>query len=247
MANRYNEIFKSFPQLYLETSPVLMMAGALLEDTVNEKNLVLLKLKNLAEDNIISCKVSVQAFDEEGKTEEGITEYCYEGLDICEGQEFGAKEPIYLSGRDAKTFCAAVTEVTFKNGQIWQHSVCEWKQVPMQEAVVERISEPEILEQYELEAGKNSAFVPIMRNGLFQCTCGTTNLASAKICHRCKRSVATVNAAFDIDALKQKREERLQREAIARAKAEAARVEAMWPATAPPPPPCWLRPLWLRV
>lgn len=142
------------------------------------------------------------------------------------GEEFGSKEPVYLPNYITRRISVAVSEIDFADGSVWTGSNEEWEAIPIPEAIVERFSDEELIKQYELEVGGNCAFVPTIRKGAFQCTCGKVNLAGAGSCYHCGRSFDEQVTKLDMDYLTARRDERLQKEAEEREAAEKAAAEA---------------------
>ena len=60
MAERYSKLFSLTKNLYSNTSPVIIQAGALLLDTKTTKVLAQLKFKNIDKRTIKSLKIQLQ-------------------------------------------------------------------------------------------------------------------------------------------------------------------------------------------
>ena len=82
MEERYQELCRLTPNLYFYGSPVIIEAGALLKDTLNDNVLAQLKIRNLINKRLISCKVSVRAFENNGNELEGVDSYTYLDLNV---------------------------------------------------------------------------------------------------------------------------------------------------------------------
>lgn len=223
MADRYQSLYRLHPNLYLEGCPVVIVAGALLKDTVTDKVLAQLKIRNLEEKNLIACKVAVRAFDSNGTELDGVSEFPYMDISVALGQDFGAKVPVYLPDSDTRRIEVSVTELIFEDDSVWKEEPCEWKELPKQAEITEYFSDPEMQKQYKMEAGEDCAFVPMIHDGIFQCTCGTINLASAQKCYKCQRSYEDLALAVDEESLLQKKNLRIEKE---REETEAAEKEA---------------------
>lgn len=184
MTERYKELTRISPNLYIEGSPVVIEAGALLKDTVSGKIITQLKIRNLAEKNIIASKVSVRAFEVNGNEIESVDDFSY--LDFCasRGASFGTKTPIYMSNDETRSIRPYIKQVVFEDNSIWEAPCEEWEEIPNQESINAVIKEKDLLEQYKLEAGDKAQFVPKTYKGLFLCTCGCVNL-QAEPCFNC--------------------------------------------------------------
>lgn len=233
MADRFQEVYRIPPNLFIEGSPVLIETGVILKDTATDKILSLVKIKNLERRKIIACKAAIRAFGPDGTELEGIPEYLYLDVNAETGQNFGAKTPIHLPNNNSRKMSVSVTQVVLDDETVWNHEPCEWMQVPEQQYIIDYFSDSEFKKQYSLEVGPECAFVPVIRNGLFQCTCGTTNLAAAADCYHCHRKYEDLAAKLDTEFLAaqieiRKAEEKAASEAeeerrIAEAKAEEER------------------------
>lgn len=212
MANRYQSLYRLQPNLYLEGSPVIIEAGALLKDTVTNKVLVQLRIRNLEEKRLIACKVALRAFEPNGTELDGVPEFSHMDISIAVGQDFGTKVPIYLPDGNTRRIEVSVTELVFEDDTVWKEESCEWKELLKQIEITNHFCDSEIQKQYKLEVGDDCAYVPMIHNGVFQCTCGTINLASAQKCYKCQRSYETLAKAIDEDALLQKKNSRIEKE-----------------------------------
>lgn len=81
----------------------------------------------------------------------------------------------------------------------------------------------ELQKQYELEFGINSAYEPKVVQDLWYCTCGVLNCKEESNCHHCRNSLADLQK-IDINAMKQRRDERIAKE---QKEASAAKKKAL--------------------
>lgn len=226
MANRYEELFLLSPNLFLEGCPVIIAAGALQKDTVSDRVLAQLKLRNLENKRLIACKVSIRAFEPNGEELEGIAVFSYLDQNADLGVDFGSKTPIYLPDKNTRRFSAAVTEVVFDDGSLWRGEACEWQPVPEQEMLAAKLPDEELRDEYVREVEALCGYVPVIRKGLFQCACGTVNLSTAEVCYNCRRSFDFLTEKMNPEYLAARREIRLQREREEREAAEREAAEA---------------------
>lgn len=201
----------------------MIEAGALLKDTISNKVLAQIKIRNLDYRKIVSYKISIRAFELNGAELEGIPAYSYLDIKVGLGQDYGSRVPVFLPNNITRKIIVSVIEVVFDVGSVWTNNSDEWHQIPAQENIFQNIPDKDLRKQYELEVGPDCAFVPVLRGGLFQCTCGTTNLSSADSCYVCHRSFEALNSKLDPEYLKTRLEARLKKEAEER---EAARLAA---------------------
>lgn len=212
MSNRFRELYRLIPNIYLDGSPVIIEAGALQLDTTSGQVLVQLKIRNLFNKPIIACKVSIRAFEINGHELEGV-DYSYLDLNVFHGQTFGAKTPIFMPVSETRSFYVSVNEVVFSDNIVWKSPDGKWNPLNIkQENVNTILRDPEYVKQYKLEIGNNANCVPIVINGLFCCTCGAINLASMGKCYNCGHSYDEITSMLEGGMLSEKVSKRLEKE-----------------------------------
>ena len=102
MAERYTHLYTAENDLYVEGSPVILSAGALLKDNETGKVLAQLKIKSIAEKNIKAVKVTVASYDTIGKPLDGAAAFEYLDLDVRRDEQFGQKTLIPLPNTSAR-------------------------------------------------------------------------------------------------------------------------------------------------
>ena len=224
MSDRYQEVYRIPPNLFIEGSPVLIEAGALLKDTTTDKVLALIKIKNLEHKKVNACRIDIHAFGPDGTELKGLPDYLYMDINVGIGQNFGAKIPVFLPDIRSRKMSVSVTQVVFDDETVWNQEPCEWMEVPEQQYITDLFPDGEFKKQYSLEVGPECTFVPVIRNGLFQCTCGTTNLATADSCYHCNRKYEDLVAKMDLDYLADHIEVRKAKERAAAEAEEARRI-----------------------
>lgn len=96
MEKRYTRLYSINGPLYSNGSPVLISAGALLNDHVTGKVLSQLKFRNISLKKIKALKIEVTPKDTVGRNLGDSVVYQYLDLHIKRDEEFGQKEAIYL-------------------------------------------------------------------------------------------------------------------------------------------------------
>ena len=198
----------------------------MLKDTKTNRITVQIKLCNLDSKKIIACKISIKAFELNGNEVEGIPSYPY--LDICvkQGQTFGSLVPIFIPDVSARKFSVSVIEVIFDDETVWSYAPCDWEPILDQVTIVEYFADPELKKQYELEVGADGKYVPVIRDSLFLCTCGTVNLSTSTHCYKCRRDFDFLIKNIDVEYLTAKKEARFQKESDEREALEQKKKEA---------------------
>ena len=205
--NRYNILFRISDNQYIESSPVIIVAGALLRDNVDNKNLVQLKLKNIDNKKIIALKVHIDLYDENGLILKDCVKYEYLGLDECRDQEFGEQIPIIVSNNSRK-ITVSVLEVLFDDYSQWCSYDQEWTSIGKQKPIDSVMQSNELKEQYFIEFGKEAEFLVNYQKDLWLCACGGINHMWEEQCHICQKT-PTYYKSYDVDNLLDKAKKRI--------------------------------------
>ena len=81
MAERYKRIYDLGGARYADDAPVLICAGALLQDKISRSALVQLKLKNIDEREITTVKLRISPYDAADRPLETV-EYSYQKIKV---------------------------------------------------------------------------------------------------------------------------------------------------------------------
>lgn len=237
---RYERINSLPDNLYVEGSPVVVSAGALLHDTVNDKMLVQLKLRNIGTSTIQAVKVDIKAYNRNGQEIEGVKEFLYSDLNVAHGEEFGQKTPIYLPDNSAGKYDVDVTEVVLRGAETWKRqNFEEWQPLEKQKTTAVLLDK-EMQKQYAIEVGDGKSFdqtaeyIPDITLDLFRCTCGDINPESSSKCLKCGRNKEKMFDALDTEFLKSKCYARVEEEktqTAQKAQAPAKKVKVHNPKT----------------
>lgn len=221
MNERYIKLFTLQENLYVETSPVVISAGALLKDNKSEKILVQLKIKNISNDVIKAVKISIEQFDTAGNLIDTDANYEYLDLSVERNSEFGQKNPIVLKNKSTRSVKIKVEKVVFLNNKVWDFNGGVWEPLVCSETLETLLNnDAELVKQYKLEYGTNCQFVPAKDRDLWICSCGTINNFAENECYGCKASYTALNRV-DVDALNSNKLLRLEKEKQEQEKAKA--------------------------
>ena len=202
MSERFQKLYTIKPNLYSEGCPVIIKAGALHKDIESGAIIAQVKMLNIGEKSITSCKVSVRAYENNGDEVEGVKVFSYLDINVGIGSEFGSKVPIFIPDRTARSFSVDIREIVFTDGTVQRFDNSEWKTLPIQTTIQEYFhNNNELIEQYDEETKGSGKFLPEKKNGLFLCTCGAVNLDSSEKCYVCGNSYDMLRQYLDIDYL----------------------------------------------
>ena len=223
MSERFQRLFTLEPNLYSEGCPIIIEAGVLLKDTESGAVLAQLKMRNIGDKNISSCRVSVKAYAPNGDEVEGFSDFSYLDLDVALGHEFGSRTPIMLPDKTARKISVNINEIVFSDGSVKKMNSNQWSSAPRQRTLFETLQSEELVKQYAIEVGGTTELLPEKKGGLFLCTCGAINLESADNCYKCGRTYELLDKCLDRNYLLSKVEERKSKEDAVRAKKEASK------------------------
>lgn len=156
MAERYIPRYRLPGQQRELNCPVLLAAGALLEDTQKPRLVGQLKLQNLSGKTISQLYVSVRC----GGGEPVI--FRYHGLAAGPGQVFGQYTALTLPFSDARTLQAEIRRVEFADGSHWnlaaaQRRAEEWELARREEAERRDAERQKAIQEAEAKAAARKA------------------------------------------------------------------------------------------
>lgn len=232
MSERYSKLYALPENLYAAGSPVVIAAGSLLKDNQTGKVLAQLKLRNIAKKTIKAVTVCVEPLDTVGKPLGEVVSYQYLDLHADRDIDFGQKSPIALPDATTRSFAVSVSEVIFTDNSIWNSISLPWEALN-KPASLDSLHDSELAKQFRMEFGSSCEILPLEQKDLWFCVCGALNRKEEASCHRCSKTLSTLQS-IDMDELRRKKDarraeerERAEREAEeVRKKEEAARAKA---------------------
>lgn len=218
MAERYTRLFALPSDLYTESAPLLVAAGALLKDTVTGKVLAQLKFTSICNKTVKAVKVRVTPFDTVGRPLGEAVSFTYLDLAVTRDADFGQKAPIPLTESEARSFAVTVEEVAFADNSLWTSSArAVWEPLPAPQTAGAVLQDHELAKQYALKFGQNHTLWPQRTKDLWRCSCGALNRIAERNCHRCPWTIEDLDV--DTETLKAEAAARLEQERIAAQKA----------------------------
>ena len=222
MADRFERLFQIPDNQYIEGSPVILSAGALLKDNETGSIIAQLKFQSVSEKRIKAVKVSLTAFDISKTEVQGVSDYQYLELNICNGQEFGGNKAIVMPVSVVRSFTLSSIVVVFQDSSIWDS--CEsLSALPPKNKLSTVLHQSELEKQYRLNTNDHAEFSPNENSGLWQCFCGTWN--SGKTCTKCRILKDNAFSAMDVSALTEQMNIRLEKERVQREEAAARQAK----------------------
>ncbi|MCR4947437.1 MAG: tetratricopeptide repeat protein [Lachnospiraceae bacterium] len=217
MSDRFTKIFSLNPYIYAKESPVLFVAGALLQDIETGGILGQLKFRNVdsTRKHITEMVVELTCFDAEGNEMEDVVEFSYLGMSLPKNAEYGSKIPIEIPYPQTASVSLSVKIVSFEDGSCWFGTGLEWEPLPEKRYISTMIEDPELVKQFRIEFGNNSNYSYERYGNLWCCVCGAINSDPDVICIKCGKNERLLKY-MDIRDLKKNCEKRLEEEAIQR-------------------------------
>lgn len=209
--NRYTQLFKLPEKNFSESSPVVIVAGALLKDNQSGEVLAQLKFMNISTKHIKAIKVAIDAFAVSGEMIQGVREYQYLDLDECRDAEFGQKIAIYLPENTTRSFIPRITAVIFQDNSTWlPQGGAIWEPIKKQQTLSEYFKDDELVKQYEIEANTTCKYTILDTSGLWLCTCGAVNHFSETSCHVCGAEISVLKEKLQDPTLEIRKDARLE-------------------------------------
>lgn len=223
MSTRYEQLFRLPANLYYHGAPVVVNAGALLQDKETGTLLAQLKIQNIQDKAIIALTVSLTLKDVTGETLGDAVTYQY--LDLLVGRDQSCCEdvPIVIENRAVRSYDVKVCTVVFANNTIWQGLDENWKPLAPAQSLHEAFNDPALEREYGFSLETAGAqvvsciYTPL--EDLWYCACGLLNHGDETHCHYCGRS-RELMAMLDRPLLAERAAERQATEARQREEAE---------------------------
>lgn len=209
MTGRFLKLFELSSNLYAPGVPVIVKAGVLLKDTETDTLLVQLKFQSLSPLTVKAVKVYINVFDISGKELGAVPEYQYLDLSVSNGSCFGSDKAIIIPDNVARSFAVDNIEIVLENGEIKKEHQ-PFENLVKLEALSSVLKNEELRKQYRLATNKSARYVPVEKNDIWCCACGTWN--SGDICANCKAAKKDIFESFDIASLTKMMQERLTEE-----------------------------------
>lgn len=215
-SQRYEVVEKELNQYYSPRCPVIMVAYAILYDTLERKYGVQLKLKNCSFKRIKSIVVAIRAYDHFGDFSEELKDCQYVNVNVEYGKDFGTKIFIPLS-RDTliKSIRVVVNRVLFDEGDVWDSKEGEILNCKIENQQLSSLLLEEEVGDYRILLNTRMKYVPYQDNYIWICSCGAVNF-DVNNCLDCK---AEKDEVFDflnknkrIEALEKREKERKEKE-----------------------------------
>ncbi len=228
MENRYIRRFALPERMYTVSSPVVLAAGVLLEDTKIPRLVAQLKWKSIDPRPLTALTVAVRC-PEDGETSETV--FTYSDLHITRGQTFGVYTAIVLPWGSHRSMEVRALSAAFADGTRWMAPEdAAWAPLPSFTPLPEAVEEPELL---ALSAAlPKSRYAFWSGQGLWYCSCGGVNRESETACHRCgcrreeAQRLASAHGLRQVRREQAEEQERLAREDARRREEAQARKKA---------------------
>ena len=141
MSERYSKLFSLPENLYMEGSPVIIAAGALLKDNQTGRVVAQLKLCNISPKTIKAAAVSLLPLNTVGKPLGESVRYEYLDLSSTRDTDFGSKSAIPMPDITTRSFSAAVVEVIFTDNSVWNADDAAWEPLKSPTTLTSRLDD----------------------------------------------------------------------------------------------------------
>ena len=212
MSDRFKQLYSIEPNQYQAEAPVLIVAGALLQDTVADRVLVLLKMRSLSLKKIKAVSVIIQPLDILARKLGDVISYQYLDLQVNRADVFGQKQPIFMEEKSTRQFSVLLKEIAFEDNSVWEADNSDTFTIEEPVSLQDYFQEDgELVKQYRCEYGANSVVFPKDEGKLWICSCGEFNTSLEKRCCACGNEKEKL-FSFNLSDLEKKKEDRLNAE-----------------------------------
>jgi len=194
----FNRLFQLPRDQYFEGSPILLEAGALLQETGRGRLIGQLRFRSMTDQAISGVSVDLHCADVMG-AETGVVNHQYTGLGCRPFEAFGEQTPLFIDLDNTASFSVVLRGAAFADGHTWKNDAgTGFTAFPPPSRLK---LEPEQLKTYQKQAGKNLVYAPERAMGLWRCGCGTINLESGPKCRACRADFAQQIALYNPETL----------------------------------------------
>lgn len=201
MSQRYSRLFVLTPNLYVKSSPIIIVAGALYQDNIAHKRIAQLKFKSISIKTIRGVRLTIKPLDIMGKPLGETKEHSYLCGHLRRGEEYGQNIAIELLDAIC-AFDIVNIEAIFEDGSTWSSNNAALTSLGTPVTIERGLKDTKLVEAYRRKCGLGCKYVPMRWDDLWYCTCGAWNTVSESKCHACSKEYASLDAAMDLDALK---------------------------------------------
>jgi len=121
VAKRFEIIKRVIEPYWLEGSPIVMQAHAVVLDTVTNDVFAQMKFLNKAEKPLSGMDLSVLPLSPETGDGVGTIDGTYSGLSVSKDETFGSDKLFLLPQRDIRSYAVLIKKVSFTDGEIWDY------------------------------------------------------------------------------------------------------------------------------
>ena len=211
MQASYVQVYTMQGNLFSPGAPVVIVSGALIQDTQTGQPFAQLVLENIGPVPIVSMKLALKGLDPADRPLTEEMEHFLLDLNAPRGAQFAGNSLFPMPHPAVRSFSFRILEIIFADKTIWSGEDCQWSPLPASRTLEAVLGDEELIKQYRLEYGQNCLYAPVMLDEVYLCSCGAVNRHQ----HSCAHCGASPSALSDalITRLREKTELRLEQEA----------------------------------
>lgn len=186
MAGKYISLYTLPTPAAAAEAPVFISKGELLMDRFSETLSVRITMHSLDERQIHAVKLALQLFDEVGAPIDACIEFSYNSLKVNRDDEFGDGRKIPVPNKNARSFSAFLTNITFSDYSSWENDL-PFMSIGKIQTLEEALGSEVLSKQFEAQYGSDCHFMPSDETIIWYCACGAINRSDEERCHSCRR------------------------------------------------------------
>ena len=185
MGDQFSKVYTGRPNLYVEGSPIVIMASALTKDNYRNTLFAQFKFKNLEGREIKAILLSFDVMDIKGKLIQTVEEYQYLDLNLKRSKHACGDIPIQLENTIGRSVLIKAIEIVFEDGDNWVSESADWKPIPAQQLLSDSFGAEELGTLKEIY-GWNVEYFARSYMDLNLCMCGEIHKKDISECPVCK-------------------------------------------------------------
>ena len=204
--NRYRSVGQAEVNSFAKGCPVQSSKYEILYDSMYDRAVARVTLKNITSKVIKTVYVSAECFDDAGDSLGSTGDFALQDITLGAGEERAVETDILLTDRNVSKINITVSKLVFVGGEVFRNEDITLIEVPEQKALSNRYPNYAQIVR-ECKNVVSPIFVPDTFDGAWRCTCGAVNLEGEEKCIACSVSKEWLDTHFDDEYLEKAAEE----------------------------------------
>lgn len=204
--NRYRSVGQAELSTLSKGCPVQITKYEILYDSMYDRAIARVTLKNITSKVIKTVYVSAECFDDAGDSLGSTGDFALQDIALEAGEERTPETDVLLTDRNASKVNIIVSKLVFADGGVFRNEAPAFIEIPEQAVLSNRYPNYAQIVR-ECKNVVTPVFVPDTVEGAWRCTCGALNLEGEEKCISCSVSKEWLDTHFDSEYLEKATEE----------------------------------------